>query len=37
MQPNPTGYGWLVRLPNGRLIETATDAEALELLAEFED
>ena len=31
-QPKLTGYGWLVRLPDGRLIEVATEAEAIELL-----
>ena len=35
-QPKPTGYGWLIRLPDGRLIEVATEAEARELLTEFE-
>lgn len=29
--PNPTGYGWLIRTESGELIETASDAEALEL------
>ena len=32
--PNPTGYGWLIRLPNGDLREYATDQEALEAVAE---
>lgn len=30
-KPNPTGYGWLIRLPDGQLIEVATDEEAIEL------
>ena len=29
--PNPTGYGQLIRTESGELIETASDAEALEL------
>ena len=36
VHPKPTGYGWIVRLPDGRLIETATETEALELLEQFE-
>ena len=36
IHPNPTGYGWFVRLPNGQLVEVATDEEAYELLAELE-
>jgi hypothetical protein len=28
--PKLTGYGWLMKLANGRNIEYATDAEALE-------
>lgn len=30
-QPKLSGYGWFVKLPDGRLIEVATDAEAREL------
>ena len=29
--PNPTGYGWLIRIDSGELIETASDTEAIEL------
>lgn len=29
--PNPTAYGWLIRTDSGELIETATDADAMEL------
>ena len=36
VQPKTTRYGWLIRLPDGRLIEVATDTEAYELLKEFE-
>lgn len=33
----PTGYGWLIKLPNGTLVEVATEAEALELLEQNEN
>ena len=36
-QPKLTGYGWLVRLPDGRLIEVATESEAIELLEQFDN
>lgn len=29
-----TRYGWLIKLPDGRLIEVATEDEAYELLKE---
>ena len=35
--PNPTGYGWLVRLPSGELREFATEKEALEAVREEEE
>jgi len=35
-KPQPTGYGWLIDV-EGKLVEAATDTEALELLDEDED
>lgn len=35
--PNPTGYGWLIRTDSGELIETASDTEAIELNNEEEE
>lgn len=29
-EPKPTGYGWLIRLPDGTLQECATYREAVE-------
>lgn len=31
-----TRYGWLIKLPDGRLVEVATEDEAYELLKEEE-
>ena len=35
--PQPTGYGWLIRMPDGSLLEAATDSEALEQASEDDD
>lgn len=34
MVGKPTSYGWMIKLPDGRLILVATEEEARELLEE---
>lgn len=33
----PTGYGWLIKLPNGELREYVTDEEAYEAYRDMEE
>ncbi len=35
--PTLTGYGWLMKLPDGTMREYASDAEALEAVREAEE
>lgn len=36
VDPKVSGYGWFIKLPDGSVVETATDSEAIELLEQDE-